>query len=287
MARLISYSANHIDVEIMIPGTPNWRLTGFYGFPERARGQQSWNFLKSLKNKSPLPWIVVGDFNDICNGAEKRGGNPQPQWLIDGFCETLDDIGLFDLGYRGRQFTWERGRGSENWIEERLDRAFATVDWSNLFKHAAVSNLETHSSDHSAIFVNIVQPQNDLSQRRFMFEQAWMKDPECKEVIVKSWSDSRGLSVPCKLSNCAAELKKWGGDLGKKISRNIDRIKAQIAQASTVRDDEHNELISVLDTRLNELLHQQEIFWSQRAKQFWLAKGDLNTQNTIFITLKI
>nr|GMD45596.1 uncharacterized protein LOC109160848 [Ipomoea batatas] len=111
-----------------------------------------------------------------------------------------------------------------------------------------------------------------------MFEQAWIKDPECKELIFKSWSDSRGLSVPCKLSNCAAELKKWGGDLGKKISRNIDRIKAQIAQASTVRDDEHNELISMLDTRLNELLHQHEIFWSQRAKQFWLAKGDLNTQ---------
>ena len=33
MARLLSYSSNHIDVEIQLQNLPKWWFTGFYGFP--------------------------------------------------------------------------------------------------------------------------------------------------------------------------------------------------------------------------------------------------------------
>lgn len=34
-AKLLSYSQNHIDMEVMTNGMMNWRLTGFYGEPMR------------------------------------------------------------------------------------------------------------------------------------------------------------------------------------------------------------------------------------------------------------
>lgn len=34
-ANLISYSTNHIDIQVNLPDTLPWRLTGLYGFPER------------------------------------------------------------------------------------------------------------------------------------------------------------------------------------------------------------------------------------------------------------
>lgn len=33
-----------------------------------------------------------------------------------------------------------------------------------------------------------------------------------------------------------------------------------------------------LESKLNELLHQEQIFWKQRAKIFWLTDGDMNTK---------
>lgn len=35
--RLLSYSKNHIDVEIRLSGAVPWRLTCYYGHPERSR----------------------------------------------------------------------------------------------------------------------------------------------------------------------------------------------------------------------------------------------------------
>ena len=65
--RLISFSRNHIDVVVQIQGLPRlrWRLTGFYGLLDRNRRNESWNLLKSLKQKLNLPWCCLGDFNDL------------------------------------------------------------------------------------------------------------------------------------------------------------------------------------------------------------------------------
>ncbi|XP_019168364.1 PREDICTED: uncharacterized protein LOC109164064 [Ipomoea nil] len=36
-ARLLSYSKNYVDVEVIMPGVAPWRTAGYYGFPERNR----------------------------------------------------------------------------------------------------------------------------------------------------------------------------------------------------------------------------------------------------------
>nr|GMD63434.1 Retrovirus-related Pol polyprotein from transposon TNT 1-94 [Ipomoea batatas] len=64
---------------------------------------------------------------------------------------ALEDCGLFDLGMRGRQFTWERGRGTTNWVEERLDSC-------TIFPQATVYNKEVITSDHSTIYIEIEGP---------------------------------------------------------------------------------------------------------------------------------
>ena len=39
-ARFVSFSRNHIDVVVQIQGLPSWRLTGFYGLPDRNRRKE-------------------------------------------------------------------------------------------------------------------------------------------------------------------------------------------------------------------------------------------------------
>lgn len=55
MAKLMAYSANFIDVSVSIQGMIDWRLTCYYGFPERNRMSLSWDFLRTLSRRSLLP----------------------------------------------------------------------------------------------------------------------------------------------------------------------------------------------------------------------------------------
>ncbi|KAL8132330.1 hypothetical protein AgCh_007992 [Apium graveolens] len=60
-AKVISYSQNHIDVEVRVEGLGLWRLTGFYGEPNRNQRSRTWNLLRNLSRDSNLPWCVIAE----------------------------------------------------------------------------------------------------------------------------------------------------------------------------------------------------------------------------------
>lgn len=92
---ITSYSKNHIDANVRLTGSDKlWRFTGYYGFPDRAQRKKSWQLLKHLASQSSLPWVLMGDCNDILNPEEKRGRCPHPSWLIHGFQEAVNFCGL-------------------------------------------------------------------------------------------------------------------------------------------------------------------------------------------------
>ena len=124
---LLSFQNNFIDVSVHVPNKVVWRLTCFYGFLERNRRKDSWNLLRILHGNSSLPWYIFGDFNDLLSPGDKMGSVEHPSWLFRGFSEALTDCGLSELELLGHQFTWERGRGTTAWVQERLDRSFASV----------------------------------------------------------------------------------------------------------------------------------------------------------------
>ncbi|KAL9444583.1 hypothetical protein AB3S75_017718 [Citrus x aurantiifolia] len=126
---LLKYAKNFINAEVEVPELGKWRLTGFYGCPESSRRRESWDLLRLLSGSSALPWVCIGDFNDLLAANEKRGRIAHPNWKLVGFQNAIADCQLIDLGVIGYQFTWERARGTDNWVEERLDRAFVSASW--------------------------------------------------------------------------------------------------------------------------------------------------------------
>lgn len=109
--------------------------------------------LRNLSRDANLPWCLVGDFNNVTSQADKKGGAAYPNHLIEGFNECLQDVDLHDLDIIGHQFTWERGRNTNQWIEIRLDKVIVNTLWSNLFPMAKVYNLEGSPSDHSPLLL--------------------------------------------------------------------------------------------------------------------------------------
>ncbi|XP_050242494.1 uncharacterized protein LOC126691502 [Quercus robur] len=178
-------SLTYIDA-VINPGVDDaWRFTGFYGNPVTANREHSWALLKHLCLQYNLPWICVGDFNEIVNSEEKMGGVARRERQMIGFRETLDFCSFRDLGYVGSPFTWCNNQfdGEVIWI--RLDRAVATPSWTTMFPTVRVHHIAGTLSDHSPLWV-CSDDENSRFYKKccpFRFEAMWMKDESCEGVI--------------------------------------------------------------------------------------------------------
>lgn len=50
----------------------DYRLTSVHASPSEQKRKRMWEELRSIANTEMLPWIVVGDFNDIANAKEEK-----------------------------------------------------------------------------------------------------------------------------------------------------------------------------------------------------------------------
>nr|KYP72476.1 hypothetical protein KK1_005065 [Cajanus cajan] len=104
---------------------------------------------------SNLPWCIIGDFNGLLSSIDKKGTNPHPHYLIQGFRQAMMDCGLEDLPLIGHLFTWIKRNLPNNLVEEWLDRALVTKDWRHLFANCLLSNGVAGKSDHSLITLKL------------------------------------------------------------------------------------------------------------------------------------
>jgi hypothetical protein len=130
-----------------------WQLTGFYGHPETAHRREGWSLLGHLHNLSQLPWLCIGDFNEILDQSEKVGGAPRPTRQMEDFRAVLDECHLCDLGFTGSQFTWCNYREDSFFTKEILDRALATPSWCDKFQDVDVFTLDTQNFDHCPLLL--------------------------------------------------------------------------------------------------------------------------------------
>ncbi|KAK2649995.1 hypothetical protein Ddye_017484 [Dipteronia dyeriana] len=101
----LSFSKVHIDVQVKSHVLEIWRLTGFYGNPEAEQCCHGWTLLLCLQGMPQLPWLCVGDFNEILQDGKKMGGVLRNRRLMEDFRETLNWCELSDIGFKGPTFT--------------------------------------------------------------------------------------------------------------------------------------------------------------------------------------
>ncbi|GAV75075.1 hypothetical protein CFOL_v3_18554, partial [Cephalotus follicularis] len=70
-----SYSSSHIDTEVALKGREGiWRLTGICAQPETHLRHETWSLLCNLSSQRNIPWLCMGDFNEILYNTENEGG---------------------------------------------------------------------------------------------------------------------------------------------------------------------------------------------------------------------
>ena len=209
-----SFSNYHIDA-IVNGGTKEaWRLTGFYGEPKTSRRCEGLSMLRMLSSKPRLSWCCIGDFNELLQVGEKKGGTPRSHNLMQAFREAMDACEFVDLGFSGPAFTWHGKRGRE-WIWERLDRGLANYDWLAKFPTSRVKHLSCFTFDHRPILLSLDADgeRQQWSRKPFRFESIWLTNPECGHTVVRAWASTHDGSpmyqTVRKIKKCKKSLKKW------------------------------------------------------------------------------
>jgi ribonuclease HI len=280
-----NYSRRHINAIVRpVEGGIPWKFTGFYGHPDPSKRSESWSLLSLLKSFAPMPWLCVGDFNEITHQAEKSGASRRREGQMEAFRNALDDCHLGDLGFTGPRFTWSNKRHDDNFTQERLDRAVGNSGWCDAHKSAGVEVLAARASDHHPIMVifNTHQRRCIRGRRGFKFEASWLPDEEYGPIVDEVWEHtdigvSAMMKVRCKLERCQSKLKWWSRE---KFGKNEDIVKEKsqaLAEIQNMEGPAQNENIRVLQKEIDTLLEFEDTRWKQRAKQSWYRDGDRNT----------
>ena len=173
---ILPYSQYHIDAIVTEYGKEPWRLTCVYGDAQTAERHKTWDMLKFIKASSHLPWMCMGDFNEVLLREEHQGVQERSHAQIAGFREVVDVCGFHDLGYEGRSWTFEKRVAGGSYCRVRLDRALATADWCSRFSEARVSHLTGAVSDHGPILLRWEPDESDRRRKKkkiFRYEVMW------------------------------------------------------------------------------------------------------------------
>lgn len=101
LLELIHYSQYHIDMIVKKNGEEPWRLTNIYGEATVSERQKTWDLLRFLRSESELPWVCIGDYNEVLSPEEHFGVGERCARQMTGFKEAVDVAGLCDLGFVG------------------------------------------------------------------------------------------------------------------------------------------------------------------------------------------
>ncbi|XP_074290653.1 uncharacterized protein LOC141617365 [Silene latifolia] len=110
----------------------------------------SWDLLRLLYDQSSLPWLCIGDFNEILFSTEMKGGS-RPQWQMNNFQAVVDFCGLRDVAWEGYAFTYDNGQAGDNNRQSMIDRAMCSASWLELFPYAKNYHLDREWSDHAPL----------------------------------------------------------------------------------------------------------------------------------------
>lgn len=73
---LIELDEQIISVVVCSPHQRPWLLSAIYASPNPLFRQDLWDYLRDMGYVVNIPWLLLGDFNQVLHHCEKRGGSP-------------------------------------------------------------------------------------------------------------------------------------------------------------------------------------------------------------------
>jgi hypothetical protein len=127
------------------------------------------------------------------------------------FRKAINHLEVKEIPLRGRKYTWSNGQNPPTIT--RIERAFCTPTWEEVYPLATLQPQSSSSSDHcplllTPLFIPRAQP-------KFRIESHWPHMPGFIDVVEEAWNKevpqqlSYLVALHVKLNRTVKSLKSW------------------------------------------------------------------------------
>nr|GMC56053.1 uncharacterized protein LOC109167502 [Ipomoea batatas]GMD54443.1 uncharacterized protein LOC109167502 [Ipomoea batatas]GMD95045.1 uncharacterized protein LOC109167502 [Ipomoea batatas]GME06571.1 uncharacterized protein LOC109167502 [Ipomoea batatas]GME14246.1 uncharacterized protein LOC109167502 [Ipomoea batatas] len=145
------------------------------------------------------------------------------QLICCGFCVPIQHhFSLILYAFDGYQYIWERSKGTPLWVEAKLDRILVSDSWCAQFNSAKACSVTTPKSDHMLFHLQILQPPVPNPKIRHRFENLWLREAHCREIMLDTWSKSQSQNLMDRVGRCGKAIWIWGKEFTRNFQRRLD-----------------------------------------------------------------
>jgi hypothetical protein len=196
----------------------------------------------------------------------------------------LNDSTLKEIHLQGRLFTLSNEQ--LHLTLERIDRAFISLEWDDLFPCCELHSLSSLCSNHSPLLLKT--DNSFINRKRFYFRSFWTLFPGFKEVVEWAWHCSLRDANPFGqldylLCNIAQVLESWSthsiGSIHTQASNGNEVVfrleSGGVRQHLATHEEELRQHLKLKSLSLSSL---QRTIPQQESRLFWLNEGDAPNQ---------
>ena len=260
----------------------NFIIIFVYAPAQREFKHEFWSELIDYTLSLSLPFVIMGDFNEISNSNDKLGDSVISSARFSTMNYILNHLPCVELPFDGPQFTWRKKKAGPGNIFERLDRAIVSSSWLTCFPQAKLKHNIFTSSDHCQISLNYL-PTNSNKSPPFRFEKMWCLRKDYDTLVKKTWctqfvgSHMFRLVSKCKLLK--GNSKQWNRFHFGNVSRQLRKVDDQLStiQNGILCSPSDLNLLNKQDLLLRKranLLAFNSEYWKQKNKSDYLLLGD-------------
>jgi exonuclease III len=131
-----------------------YAITFIYGHPVLAQRIKIWEELERIGTLVNSKWLCIGDFNQVLSEDDKLSFKDSSLSGNLDLLQTISTLSLMPIEAKGLPYTWMNKRNGDQFVMEKLDRAFGNMAWLDCYPHCLVRNLPIIASDHGPIILD-------------------------------------------------------------------------------------------------------------------------------------
>jgi hypothetical protein len=145
-----------------------------------------------------------------------------------------------------------------------------------------VQHIVSSRLDHCPILLDVEAVQGRKPKRIFRYEVMWEREPSLHDGFKRTWESMEPVTslsdIHAGLDMMSGSLKRLSAEHFGSVTKELGKIRERMEWLSKHDSQATQDELHHWRSRIDEILHREELMWLQRSRVAWLREVDKNTK---------